>query len=300
MDKHLFDDAIGEVPPSTVDVDAVIVRGRRAVRLRRVANPAVAAGVAVVALTGAVAYTLTGGSGGAAPVGGSSGTTSAVSPSPTTPAGSKVSTPSVITVDDKVPPPQCGGRLESAAEAAARLTLAATNAVKAQRPDLDLSANPAGDYPAGTPHGPLDFHQVNPTDPTAELSICDTAATFEAWATTTAADGTGNIFFLMSPTWYDGLGPMCDYPGLGTRLSCVAETGPKGEEVIKQTADMGNGITMNQVLVHRTDGTRLLVQSENVDTTGKSGNASTTPQPPLTLDQLVAISVDPALTMFPG
>jgi hypothetical protein len=30
MDKQLFDDAIGEVPPSTVDVDAAIARGRRA------------------------------------------------------------------------------------------------------------------------------------------------------------------------------------------------------------------------------------------------------------------------------
>ena len=66
MHKQLFDDAIGEVPPSTVDVEAVITRGRRAARLRRVANPAVAAGVAVVLLTGAVAYTMTRGDDGAA------------------------------------------------------------------------------------------------------------------------------------------------------------------------------------------------------------------------------------------
>lgn len=196
MDEQLFDDAIGEVPPSTIDVDAIIVRGRRAVRLRRVANPAVAAGVAVVVLTGAVAYTLTSGDGGGTPVGGPPGTTSAVSPSSTTqeqPAGSEVSTPSVITVDDEVPPPQCEGGLEPAAEAAARLTLATTDAVKAQRPDLELSANPAGDYPAGTPHGPLDYHQVSAADPGIELSICDPKATFEAWATTTTADGSGSL-----------------------------------------------------------------------------------------------------------
>ncbi|MCC8246725.1 hypothetical protein [Saccharothrix luteola] len=303
MDKQLFDDAIGEVPPSTVDVDAVIARGRRAVRLRRVANPAVAAGVAVVVLTGAVAYTLTSGDGGGAPIGGSPGTTSAMSPSSTTqhqPAESKVSTSSVDIVDDKVPPPPCGGRLEPAAEAAARLTLATTDAVKAQRPDLKLSANPAGDYPAGTPHGPLDYYQVNPTDPGVELSICDTDATFEASATTTTADGSGNIFVLMAPTWHDGLGPVCSYPGLGTRTSCVAETGPRGEEIVKQTADMGGGITMNQVLVHREDGTRILVQAENIDTSGKIGGAPTASKPPLTLDQLVEIGVDPALTMFPG
>lgn len=61
MDKKLFDDAIGEVPPSTVDVDAAIARGRRAAWTRRVANPvvAVAAGVVLVA-GGAVALTLPG------------------------------------------------------------------------------------------------------------------------------------------------------------------------------------------------------------------------------------------------
>ncbi|NUT49089.1 MAG: hypothetical protein HOV94_17540, partial [Saccharothrix sp.] len=301
------------VPPSTVDVDAVIVRGRRAVRLRRVANPAVAAGVAVVVLTGAVAYTLSGGDVGSAPVGGTqvggtslgraSGTTSAGAPSSTTreqPAGSKVSTPSAITLDDKVPPPQCSGRLEPATEAAARLTQATTDAVKAQRPDVELSANPAGDYPAGTPHGPLDFHQVRAVDPGVELSICDRNATFEAWATTTTADGSGNIFVLVEPTWRKDLGPVCSSPGLGTRISCVTETGPRGEEIVRQTADMGGGITMNQVLVHREDGTRILVQAENVGTSGKAGDASTASEPPLTLDQLVAIGVDPALTMFPG
>jgi hypothetical protein len=33
---------------------------------------------------------------------------------------------------------------------------------------------------------------------------------------------------------------------------------------------------------------------------GKIGGAPTASQPPLTLDQLVTIGVDPALTMFPG
>src|SRR5215471_3244459 len=59
MHKELFDDAIGEVPPSTVDVDAAIVRGRRAAVVRRVVNPVVAAGVVVVLLIGVVAYTMT-------------------------------------------------------------------------------------------------------------------------------------------------------------------------------------------------------------------------------------------------
>src|ERR1041385_170657 len=94
MDKQLFDDAIGEVPPSTVDVDAVIVRGRRAARLRRVTHPSVAAGVAVVLLTGVVSYSMTGGDDGGVTIGVAppstappSSTLSAAQPSASDPSG---------------------------------------------------------------------------------------------------------------------------------------------------------------------------------------------------------------------
>lgn len=46
--KRLFDDAIGEPPPSTVDLDAVMARGRRAATLRRVVSPVVGATAAAV------------------------------------------------------------------------------------------------------------------------------------------------------------------------------------------------------------------------------------------------------------
>ena len=141
---------------------------------------------------------------------------------------------------------------------------------------------------------------MNGADPGIELSICDPKATFEAMATTTAPDGSGNIFVLMEPTWDDGLGPVCASPGIGTRLSCTPETGPRGEEIVKEASDMGGGVTMHRVLVHREDGTRILVQAENIGTSSKVGGAATASKPPLTLDQLVAIGVDPALTMFPG
>src|ERR671933_229213 len=119
MDKQLFDDAIGEVPPSTIDVDAVITRGRRADRLRRVANPAVAAGVAVVLAVGAVAYTMNRGDGGVG-VGGSptspTSTTSAASPTPS--AHTKGELP-----PDAKPPAACSRRyLESGAAVAARVS----------------------------------------------------------------------------------------------------------------------------------------------------------------------------------
>ncbi|GAB3469367.1 hypothetical protein [Actinophytocola sediminis] len=70
MDKRLFQEVIGEVPPSTVSVETVITRGRRAERFRRATSPVVAAGVTVVLLSGAIAYTLTDGDGDGTPPGG--------------------------------------------------------------------------------------------------------------------------------------------------------------------------------------------------------------------------------------
>ncbi|NBH07965.1 hypothetical protein GTY80_32610, partial [Amycolatopsis sp. SID8362] len=49
MSKDQFDAAIGVVPPSTVDVEAVLDRERRRARVRRVANPWTAAGAGVAA-----------------------------------------------------------------------------------------------------------------------------------------------------------------------------------------------------------------------------------------------------------
>ncbi len=78
MDKELFDDAIGEVPPSTVDVDAAIARGRRAVWTRRVMSPVTAVAAAVVLVTGGIAFTILPGDSatGTAPVAPTTGTTS--------------------------------------------------------------------------------------------------------------------------------------------------------------------------------------------------------------------------------
>ncbi|MDQ3787829.1 MAG: hypothetical protein M3422_11360 [Actinomycetota bacterium] len=306
MDKQLFDDAIGEVPPSTVDVEAAIARGRRAARFHRVANPAVAAGVAVVLLTGAVAYTVTrGGDGGttvgAAPPATSSSTTTPTSTGPTSTAPSTPAPPTMTSeVDDAVPPPQCEENdLETAAEAAARLTQATTKAVTAQRTGMTLLVNPAGDYPVGTSHGPLEYHQVSQQGASGELSICDPRAVFEAAATTQTADGKGNILVVMGPAMFDSLGIRCDDSTFGERTYCEATTGPRGEEVVKQTLELEGGTTQHRVEVLRKDGTEVLVQAENIATTSKGGGAPTATKPPLTHDQLAAIATDPALTLFP-
>ncbi|MBB4910162.1 hypothetical protein [Actinophytocola algeriensis] len=298
MDKRVFDDAIGEVPPSTVDVDAVIVRGRRAAMVRRVANPAVAAGVAVVLLTGAVAYTMMRDTGGGTTVGTAP---PPVSSSTTAPPSSSTAPPSSTPkgMPDAVPPPQCAGELEKATVAAARLTQATTEAVAAQRADLQLLPNAMGDYPAGTPHGPLEYHQVDPQASVEELSICDPMASFEAMATTRAGEGDGNILVVMQPAWTEHLGISCDDLTIGERTFCETTTGPLGEEIAKQVLQLEGGATMHRVEILREDGVEILVQAENIATTSKTGGAPTATAPPLGLDHLVAIGTDPRLTLFP-
>lgn len=304
MDKQLFDDAIGEVPPSTVDVDAAIVRGRRAARLRRVANPAVAAGVAVVLLTGAVAYAMTRDTGGGTTVGTAPPTTttsrasSTAPPTSTPPPGGRPGEVQPTTIDDgrnEVPPPQCEeDDQETASEAAARLTSAAVEAVSAQRPDVQLVPNPSFQ----NPHGPLEFYQARQREPGKEMPICDPAGQFEAMATTQAPDGAGNILFVVSPDWYPDEEMSCERVGLPA-TDCEVATGPDGEKIVKQTGEFEGGTVMNRVEVVRPDGTSLLVQAENIATSSKFGTAATAAAPPLTLDQLVTIAIDPDLGMFP-
>ncbi|MFI7680632.1 hypothetical protein [Actinophytocola sp. NPDC049390] len=305
MDKQLFDDAIGEVPPSTVDVDAAIARGRRAARVRQMANPAVATGVAVVLLTGAVAYTMTRDDDGSPAVGVAAPTTTTSSAPPSSrtapppPTGTSSASTDVVGVPvggDAVPPPACEREdLESAGEAADRLLQAATDAVMAQRPDLALSPN--HEYPKGTTRGPLEFYQI--VEPGEELPICDAQGRLESTATTTAPDGDGNLLMLVEPDFHPDERGSCDGIGLPNRTFCAAETGPNGEEIVKQTVGFEGGVVMHRVVAVRDDGTSILVQAENVATSSKYNTPATATAPPLTLDQLVEIAIDPAMTLFP-
>jgi len=270
MDKQLFDDAIGEVPPSTVDVAAVITRGRRADRVRRVVNPAVAAGVAVVVLTGAIAFTMySGGDGDGVRVGQTA--TSTTSPMPTT------SLPGSL-------PEACQQvDLESANEVVARLTPLVKTKVKALRPDLQLTANPANQYPSGVQHGPLDFFQVNNESAVGDVLICDRSSTFRASASTGGPNGVGSIEIVMRPD--DRADPGACEAGM---TYCAKDTGPNGDR-LRMTTTVQDGATLTQVDVSRLDGTSVMVSSSGPTSSG----------PPLNHEQLIAIGTDPGMTLFP-
>lgn len=286
MDKQLFDDAIGEVPPSTVDVDAAIVRGRRAVRLRRVANPTVAAGVAVVLLTGAVAYTMTRDDDGSTGVAGPPATTSA----PTT-------RPSPVPVPgDRVGPPQCAGEpRETAGEAAARLGPAAVASVLAQRPELELV--PGNEYPVGTPREPLELYQVSQS-PT-ELPICDGRARFEASALLRGPDGTGMIYLIVNPAWVEQQYSCEGIPDVDPTQTCDEFTTPAGDDVRVSTLTFQGGRSQIDVTARRADGTEVTAVIGDLSWASKNSLPSVVDVESLDADQLAEIATDPDLTLFP-
>jgi hypothetical protein len=264
MDKQLFDDAIGEVPPSTVDVDAVIVRGRRAVRVRRVVNPAVAAGVAVVVLTGAIAFTvMRGDEGDGVRVGESP--TSTTAPMPTTSSAG--------------PLPEACQRtdLESADEVVARLTPLVKTKVQVLRPDLQLTAAPDEEQ------GPLEFLQEADERTVGNVPICDRTSSFRAFASTEGPEGVGSILIVVKPADRDDPGDC----GAGQTF-CEKGAGPNGDR-LRQKTTMQDGATYTQVDVIRLDGTDIHLSSGGPITSG----------PPLTHEQLLAIGTDPGMTLFP-
>jgi hypothetical protein len=309
MDKRVFDDAIGEVPPSTVDVEAAIVRGRRADRFRRVASPAVAAGVAVVALTGVVAYTMTGDDqpgGSGVGVGTQPSTTSSSVPSSSVPPssanGPAPSSDGRVTPGRGRPtpePPEACSRpdLETAAELNARIEQVTRTSFQAQRPDLQIAPNPGMEYPDGVARGALEFFQVNST-PGTDQSICGPDNYTMARATTNGPEGAGNIIVVVQPAFYAASTLHCD----GTspeESSCEMVDAPNGDRIKKTTGQYEGGTSGTRVDIIRADGTSVMISAENIATTIKSGEGPTASAPPLNLDQLVAIGTAPGMTLFP-
>lgn len=293
MDREMLDEAIGEVPPSTVDVDGVVARGRRAARIRRVANPWVATAAGVVAITfGAVAVLLPGNQGGTVGAGGAP-------PAPVS---------SVIT--SSVPPSTpvtCGGRTAvpqvPAAEAAAtsgRLTSALTSAVQAALPPGgQLTANPTGEYPKGTPHGPLEFYYVFQPLVPLERGCQGGVSEYSAWATISVSGvKKGNLMALITPPSENSQPLACSGGTVeGAQYSCNRQTGPNGEAILTSTLTQnGGGPTLYRVEVDRLDGTSILLDSANVPGDAKQGGRPASPAPPLTHQQLITIALGDGLT----
>lgn len=298
MSKKLFDDAIGEVPPSTVDVDAVIARGRRAARVRRAASPVLATVAAVAVLLGGVAVVVLQSDGGASGV--------APTKPPSTTRTPPTSESQCAGVTPTAPP-----QPEESAVTEARLTAVLTDAVSSRLPGgATLTQNPLGKGPAGRQLGPLEFKHWY-SEPKewndATGSGCHGGEDeYSAYASVQSPDGTGSVMVMVARAggWAGGAEDLkCDSPEVSVdETSCHVSTTPNGDQV--KTTGLGRGAAMkgsksNQVFVLKPDQTVVFIESANMATSGKYPGPPDASKIPLGYEQLKQIALDPRVTMYP-
>jgi hypothetical protein len=267
MRKELFDDVIGEVPPSTVDVDAAISRGRRAARLSRLGSPVVVAGVAVALVTGGVALAMQPGQGIRAGDGGNR----------TGPCGEELPTgPAPVG-----PPAEIAKRLSTVLDAAVRSRLAAGSTLVKQE---------------GADDGPLAFvHVKTRGGPTDHGSCVIAEDEFVTGANVVQGNTTGTVAVAVLRTV--GKPPTCDN-GAVEQIDCEKTTGPRGEEGVASTLALEGGVFMYRVDLDRADGTTIAAWVTDAPNDNK-GSEPGGGRMPLSRDQLVAIALDPGLTLYP-
>jgi hypothetical protein len=275
MSKKLFDDAIGEVPASTVDVEAAITRGRRADRLRRVGSPVLATVVAVGVLLGGMTVMLRP----------DDDADNYVQAQPTT---ATSPTPSVDGCEGTTPtaPPQP----EKPAATEARLTTALTDLVSSTLPEgATLEQSPVDKD--GRPDGPLVFeHRYS--EPKQYENGCQVGEdAYHASASVRWSGGTAGITMSIGRAggWNVSADSvqLCRDPGTESKPACHTETTPNGDLIkIVSLAD-----ATNQLVVVRPDQTAIVIEVYP-----ESPDAS---RLPLTHEQLKEIALDPRVTMYP-
>ena len=290
--KQLFDEAIGDLPPSTVDVTAAIARGRRAVFVRRLANPVVASVAAVAVLLGAVAVVLLSS--------GDKGSLGPAIPSPTSSTTTAAPTTSSSPCFDGVEPTAPAAK-EQPAATEQRLTQLVKDMVKARLvPGAKLVVHPGAQYPDGHPRGPLEvFYVFSETEDQGGGGCKIGDDYFLAWSDVQAPGGTGNIQVLVARG--GGSNEMGTECGTNNHVtSCHVKHTPGGDVAVQTAYRMESGTTQYQVAATKADGTVVQIQAEDIAGSSKSGGPATAAKPPLNMAQLTAIALDPRVTMYPA
>ncbi|MGH3876356.1 MAG: hypothetical protein ACRDSK_04875 [Actinophytocola sp.] len=286
MNKQLFDEAIGEAPPSSVDVDTVIARGRRAVRVRRVASPALAAVavVAVVLFGVAVVAQSDGDADGFVPAKPPSSTT-------TTPTSESICAGMTPTA-----PPQP----EKPAVTENRLTAVLTDSVSERLPEgATLEANPDAKNRAGQRLGPLEtYHWYSELRETPDTCVGGEDE-YISRASVRSPNGVGNVFFLIARAGSENYLECDSSTENPDQDSCDTETTPNGDVVMTTELGRGQQSASYRVDVLRADQTFVLAEVSDKATSSKYPGPPDTTQMPLTREQLKEIALDPALTMYP-
>ncbi|MGW3964916.1 hypothetical protein ACWED2_34215 [Amycolatopsis sp. NPDC005003] len=284
MSREQFDAAIGVVPPSTVDVDAVLERERRRARVRRVANPWAAAGAGVAAVAAGAVLVLAPGDPG---------------PSPVQPGGAPP--PSSSGACRLAPRPTTPPLKEQVSVVADRLTTVLTAAVQQRvAAGTTLGVHSLGEYPKGTQHGPLSFYHVFSAQVERDSTCSGGEDYFTAAASTAEHAHKGNVWAVVSRLGGNASpATECGPAPVDTQGSCRRRTGPHGETIVEETLTITGGGTANRVNVAKLDGTGIIVEAQNTARDAKLGDPPDMPAPPLDLTQLAEIALDPGLTLYP-
>jgi hypothetical protein len=260
-----FDDAIGVVPPSPIDVDELINRGRRRGAYRRIGFIGTAVGGVAVALAvaaGVLPAT------GLAPGGGGAGAGAAAT-----------------------------GRKDQAATAA-RLTAALVKAVNAQAPGVRRTNDKLMGKLLQVQHlpqtgyaGPFPITSGGP----------DNVDYYAADAVLAYGGKAGELSVFIGRTEaVTGPDMSCHGP-IGNVISCQTGSGPRGEQVIQRemrVEDRGASRRTFLVDVTKSDGTTVRIMATN--DLGRPGDGRVAgPTPVLSFAQLIAIGADQGLTVSP-
>ncbi|MGI5239658.1 hypothetical protein [Dactylosporangium sp. CA-139066] len=267
--KTEFDDAIGVVPASPIDVDRLIVQGRRRAMVRRLAVAGAGGGVAAVAVGVAIAAgTATGKNGG-----------SAVADRPSVAPSAAVSVPASPSASAGRRPPQPAGTNSTPADVAREtekhLSQVVKDVVQQHAPGYTLSAGADG------PAFKMKYLYYSGND------------SYYGSANLHGPTGQGNVAINVGrrSTQWNPMNPCTT----GETGACTDTTQPDGTHVLRRVIHE-NGIADNYVIVDRPDGITIFIVAANQG--GQTDvNPGKQPDPVLPFDTLVEIARDPRLTV---
>lgn len=258
--KALLDKAFGPEPPLSLDREAILRRGRRQVRVRRLAaSGGVAAAVVAVVLGAAVLSNKPGGD-----------EVNPAQPASTRPVAT-TTTPS-----DRVPD-------------GPELPLTTTTAPT--RTPIDAARRHAAELTTVLARAlPGDF-KLQPLEPdTAPLVFAFDGTSYRTSARLTDASGQGIVLIVVNLVPRGSAPPRC--PG-HTRCTELSEA---GVAMTERTDTTSGGTVEYSIIAHRPDGTRLTLIANNLASIKIEETRIGRPAPPVDLAQLRAIATLPGMS----
>ncbi|WP_433302006.1 hypothetical protein ACQP2F_07770 [Actinoplanes sp. CA-030573] len=185
---------------------------------------------------------------------------------------------------------------EPAAHAGARISCYLAKTVPPRLDGTDFYRDPA--TPAGT--RPLEAYPLRVFDPKRPAET--TPPVISVSAVVRDARGVGEIGFGVSSTSPGAAAAAKDCDGHG----CTVRTGPHGETIMVLDVRTSSGYRLVNIWIYRGDTTSFASAANGITTEFGPGGVTSAeqqkpsrPDLPLSVDDLIAIASDPAMTLFP-